>query len=214
MSEQKHTIIEEIILKRKTEKVLIDPSSPISIANPAEFNAQVAEMIAIAGHAPFHREASSIHRETLVSAVPWRFYVLGNDMCRELLSQLKSKGDSYMRGKIPMMLAAAGALIQVTWLPDDDDLSSLKNQEHLMAASAATQNLLLAATARGISNYWSSGGILRQPELYEMLGMPPGELLVGSIFLFPQVTSEMRVGTGSNRGKNNPVEEWAHWVSL
>ncbi len=57
--------------------------------------------------------------------------------------------------------------------------------EHIAAASAAIQNLLLAATARGISNYWSSGGVLRSAQVFQQLGIPRQQILLGAIFLFP-----------------------------
>lgn len=204
--------VDDAIRERKTAKVLGDPQAPLPVS--AAFDQQIKALVDVAGHAPFHKEAAEKHRAEMTSAVPWRFYVLNGAACRSLLKQLQALGGSFMRGKIPLMLAAAGGMIQVTWLPDDDDMSSLRNQEHLMAASAATQNLLLAATARDIDNYWSSGGVLREPKLYEMLGIPEGELLVGSIFLFPEVPAELEVGKGKHRGKNNPAEGWSRWVDF
>ena len=186
-----------------------------SPAIPADFATQVAEIIEVAGYAPFHKEAAGKHRDgELDSAVPWRFYLLDEAACRATLRQLQAWGGRFERGKIPMMLAAAGALVQVTWLPNNDEWSNLPNLEHVMAASAATQNLLLAATARGIANYWSSGGVLREPELYELLGMSPLEPLIGSIFLFPETAAPLEVFGGKNRGKNEPTSAWSRWVQI
>lgn len=205
--------IEAIIQTRKTEKVLADPVNPLPV--PADFAAQVAEMIAVAGHAPFHKEAAAHHRSgELAAAVPWRFYVLDGAACRAVLRQLQAWGGAFMRGKVPQMLAAAGALVQVTWLPDDDNWGSQPNLEHVAATAAATQNLLLTATARGIANYWSSGGVLREPALYELLDIPLTEPLLGAIFLFPQTEGAHDVLGGKNRGKHAPAAGWSQWVAV
>jgi len=205
--------IETIIRSRATQKVLADPAQPLPV--PPDFAPRVAEMIAVAGHAPFHREAAAAHRGgALDGAVPWRFYLLDAAACRASLQQLQRWGGRFMRGKIPRMLAAAGALVQVTWLPDNEDWGSLPNLEHVAAAAAATQNLLLTATEHGVANYWSSGGVLREPELYRLLGIPAAEPLLGSVFLFPSPELAQEIGSGKNRGKNEPVSGWSRWVQV
>ena len=61
------------------------------------------------------------------------------------------------------MLAACGAMVIVNWIPDHDwgesdgKLDDV-NEEHLAAASAATQSILISLTAAGYGTYWSSGG--------------------------------------------------------
>lgn len=205
--------VDAVIKARRTDKVLGDLTNPAPV--PADFSAKVAEIIEVAGHAPFHKEAAGKHRDNgLNSAVPWRFYVLDANACQATLSQMQAWGGNFMRGKVPMMMAAAGALIQVTWLPNNEEFGNMPNLEHVMAASAATQNLLLAATARGIANYWSSGGVLRDAELFNLLGIPTAEQLVGSIFLFPSTEPPLEVFGGKHRGKNTPVGDWSRWVEV
>lgn len=212
MSNQDWDTLVRIIKARKTEKILGDVAEPTVVSST--FSNQVQELVAVAGYAPFHKESASHQRQALPSAVPWRLHLLDGKTCRQLLAQLKAWGGKYGRGKIPQMLATAGAMVQVTWLPDDANLGSLQNQEHLMAASAVTQNLLLLATAKGIHNYWSSGGVLRDPELFELLGIPQTELLVGSIFLFPTIPADSTVSLGKNRGKQEPTTDWSRWVTI
>ena len=47
-----------------------------------------------AGWAPFHRPADPVHRQTLPSSVPWRFYLLDATACRTLRNQLDRDSSS------------------------------------------------------------------------------------------------------------------------
>jgi nitroreductase len=76
--------------------------------------------------------------------------------------------------KIPKLLAVAGAAILVTWLPDPPTSGEVleltdNNMEHVAATAAAVQNVLLAAEARGMFSYWSSGGILGDGDVFDWL---------------------------------------------
>ncbi len=227
------------IRNRKTTKVLAAEVFPCT--NRSQ---QIAEMLDLAGMAPFHRACDEQHRgleaKGLNGIEPWRFHVLDAHGCRDLRSQLPSENV----GKIPAMLAAADALILATWLPnpmsadfqtkisnpddepgkfqDGDDASftkwpfepTLANMEHIAAASAAIQNLLLAATARGISNYWSSGGILRSSTLFEKLGIPAGQILLGALFLFPQEVSDAEVVGSKLRDRRSSSNHWVRTIEL
>jgi nitroreductase len=124
------------------------------------------------------------------------------------------------------MLAAADTLIMATWLPnrgaDATSLVSesqfaptLANMEHLAAAAAAVQNLLLAATAHGLANYWSSGGVLRTDEVFDLLQIDRREILLGAIFLFPEkVPSGVEVVGSKLREQRTLPERWSRWVAL
>lgn len=207
--------VDETIRQRRTLKVLAD--SPLGLSLDL---AVVGEIISAAGFAPFHRPSASIHRGELNSLQPWRCYALDQPACVKLRQHLLDGGDD---SKLPRMLAAARALILVTWLPNApktaDELlfePSLENMEHIAAASAATQNMLLAATARGIENYWSSGGALRDLPTFELLGIPAHEILLGAIFLFPAENDAQSAefDTGKLRDKRGPQASWSKWVKL
>ena len=206
--------VDQAIRDRKTLKVLAEKQYPFALAD------EVVEALLEAAHwAPFHRPASKIHCESdLCSKVPWRCYVLDRDNCRTLREKLLDGGDVT---KIPAMLLAATNLIQVTWLPnpkktDSDQLydPTLENMEHIAAASSAIQNLLVAATAREIQTYWSSGGGLRKPEAMELLGIPEGEILLGSIFLFGPQTKFTTAAPGKLRDQRGDLRSWSKWVEL
>lgn len=176
-------------------------------------------ILSAAGEAPFHKPAAKEHRNGRLEGIqPWRCYHLDSTQCRNLRLQITESGDTT---KTPKMLAVADYLIQVTWLPNPGQSAganlfdpSIQNMEHIAAASAAIQNMLLAATARNIPNYWSSGGVLRSPATFEMMGIPAAEILLGSIFLFPGDLAGATVSPGGLRVSRSPVERWARAVQL
>lgn len=207
---------DQAIRNRVTEKVLASQALPVT-----EIENTVCELIALAGYAPFHRACDESHRQGEHDGIePWRFHILDAQQCRRLGPRLTQEN----AGKIPAMLSAADALIIATWLPspgavvpmgDEPGFAvSLTNVEHIAAASAAIQNLLLAATARGIRNYWSSGGVLRSPEVFEQLGIPTGQILLGAIFLFPAEIGDAELATSKLRTLRTSPEHWSRWVKL
>jgi nitroreductase len=213
MDADRAQIVDGVIRERRTTKVLADEPLPVADARQV-----VEELVATAGWAPFHRVAARVHTESgaLTSIVPWRFHLLDAPACRALRQALLERGD---RSKIPRMLAAATALVQATWLPNPPKgpvtglfEATEENMEHVAAAGAAVQNLLLAATARGIPNYWSSGGALRDAEAFGWMGIPAGEILLGSVFLFPADTGDAEVNPGSHRDRRGAPADWSRWV--
>ncbi|HBN77522.1 MAG TPA: hypothetical protein DD473_17280 [Planctomycetaceae bacterium] len=204
-----------IVHARCTEKVLAEeplPASGKSLTN---------EILELAAWAPFHRPANDVHLQDseLKALMPWRFYVLDDSACRQLREELMEKDSS----NVIRMLATADCMVQATWLPNPPQTelpekilfeASLENMEHLAAASAAVQNLLLAATANGIRNYWSSGGVLRSPEVFERLGIPTQEILLGSLFFSPQDVQSGTIATSKLRDKRGPLTGWVKRVRL
>ena len=215
--------VDQTIRARHTVKVLADGPAPAR-----DRRALVEALVETAGWAPFHRPAAAGHRGVLPSPVPWRFYVLDAAACRALREALGEAGS-----KVAGLLAAADALVQVTWLPDPPGADpaagatadpaagattglfepTLANMEHVAAAGAAVQNLLLAATAHGLPTFWSSGGgVLRSPDVFARLGIPAGETLLGSVFLFPEDTPVEARGLSKLRQTRGPASDWSRWV--
>ena len=219
---------DQSIRQRKTEKVLATGPLPCR-----DRSTTICELVALAGFAPFHRVCEDRHRQQGLAGIePWRFHILDATSCRRLLPLLPTEN----AGKIPAMLAAADALLIATWLPSGNEPSkastsgseastamlddgqdfapTVTNVEHIAAASAAIENLLLAATARGIRNYWSSGGVLRLPSVFQQLGIPTTELLLGAIFLFPDDIGDAELATSKLRDLRTPPEHWSRWITL
>ncbi len=205
---------EEAILQRKTTKLMSTQDLPV-----VEMSDTLESVLRLAGMAPFHRACDPGHRGPgqMQGIEPWRFHVLDAANCRRLQHRLPLEN----AGKIPAMLAAADAMILATWLPDPQPAESvglfaptLNNMEHIAAAAAAIQNLLLAATSLGISNYWSSGGVLREATVFELAGIPQGQILLGAVFLFPSPSGEAQAVGSKLREHRSPMAGWSRTVFL
>ena len=215
--------MQEVIETRCTTKVLSEQSF-----DTKECRVELESIIASGGWAPFHKVASKSHTEAengLSGVEPWRIHALDGTACRKLRSKLLDLGDE---SKVPQMLASALALFQVTWLPNPPHQSlaeghlfeaSLENMEHIAAASCAVQNMLLTATAHGYDNFWSTGGWLRGEKVFEWLDIPPWEILLGAIFIFPSKLSDeemshSKVVKSKLREHRSEPKGWSRWVKL
>ena len=231
--EKIHTI-DRIIQQRRTHKILGDVNHPPQLQD--DFNNRVQGAVRAAGAAPFHFSAHPHHRKgELNSIVPWRFHILDQQSCLQLAQCLmKPNAQPNAQPKMQQhkaispeatiirLLAGTGAMILATWLPEIDLIepsSTLKktrlehkNQEHLMAASAATQNLLITAEVRDIKTYWSSGGVLGSSYCLETCGISTQEKLMGAIFMSPENTGEQECKAGHLNGLRGKPESWMHWV--
>lgn len=221
--------VDHVIRERRTLKVMRDPSDcqELSPDVAADLYAAIRDSLEVAGWAPFHK---AVHKETHLvqgppSVVPWRFYVLEKPTCCRLLARLRSLSQAQTEGKwarawaskIPRILAGSGAVVLATWLPDPsatDGAPELteNNQEHIAAASAAVQNLLLAAEARGLRTYWATGGVLKDAEVFGWLGIPTNQILLGAVFLAPTELPHDMLETGSWREKRDGPANWSVWI--
>lgn len=213
---------EEAIRSRKTLKLRVDPENPLPIIKGEDFKKTIEELIALAGKAPFHYESPERQRsKNLNGSEPWRFHVLDGESCRNLLRSLNQEKPMKAPAGIRQMLAAADALILVTWLPEQSRKlpgkfhPNVKNMEHIAATGASIENLILAATSKGINAYWSSGGIIRKPKVLEFLGIPEYEILLGAIFLFPEeMPGEAETIPGKNVDKRGEIGDFMEWIPL
>lgn len=221
--------VEHVIRERKTAKVLraVEDCPQVAAALPPDFNTQVSAVVEAAGWAPFHKKVDKDAHlgGSLTSIVPWRFYILDKAACCTLLETLRALAEAHPDSKwgkawgkkIPRLLAGAGALVMVTWLPDppeqgDTPELSENNVEHIAAAAAAVQNLLLAGEARGMDTYWASGGILGDGDVFTRLGIPTNQKLLGAIFLAPSGSPAAEVEPGGLRDKRGESSTWSVWL--
>ncbi len=209
--------VADILTTRKTTKVMFDPERP---AAPETDRETIESLIALAGWAPFHKPAHRVHWRGTRTIEPWRFHLADAATCRRLIGFVQDNAEK--AGRVPQMLAAAEALILATWLPNppengDDGLNgglfepTMANMEHIAAASAAVQSFLLAATERGLTTYWSSGGFLRDAATFDYLGIPAQQILLGAVFVFPNDGGE-RI-PGGMRAKRSERAAWSSWVT-
>lgn len=205
-----------VIRNRQTSKVLGDIDQPLEPSGLERD--QIDCWLKAAGNAPFHYQTERQHREQLTSQVPWRMYKLDANACRELLSALKISAPE--AGKILNMLAACDALILATWTPDVCEDQGMmfegteRNMEHIAAASAAVQNLLLLATEGGYRSYWSSGGVLRAPDIFKRFDIPLCEILLGAIFIYPDDVGTSEIKEGKLKDARGALKDWSRWVSV
>ncbi len=208
--------VDKVISSRCTRKVLGELQTPAII--PHCFTEQVEQSIKVAGWAPFHYPAHSSHRQNaLDSVVPWRFYALNQTLCLQLAERLLAlpSGEVQENSSIIRMLAAAGSMILCTWLPDPTmhKHAEHRNEEHLAGAAAAVQNLLLAAEARNIQTYWSSGGMLASTACFDLCNIPLTQRFLGAIFMFPPPTEEDETHDGKLRQQRGVPDQWRTWVT-
>ena len=209
--------VETIIRNRKTEKVLCDIEAHRPVpADIAERNREIVlQAIKTAGWAPFHypRKVDNL-------AEPWRAYVLWHEQAKQAAIYLRDELNE------PRLAAACSALVLVTWLPEvsaadvqqdakvERETLLARDEEHLAAASAMVQNLLLMLTAHGMGNYWSSGGKLKGPEMFQYLGIPEQEKLLAAVFVeYPEMRDDSQERKpGSLR--NDRSDQWIREVTL
>ena len=231
-----HTLnmVEATITSRRTSKVLLSVESRYEQESrwTEEHAILLQSMVESAAWAPFHKRAHEQHLAAeLASPVPWRFHIVGPEACTRLLAFLEAQANANAdpkwgrawQSKISEMISACGVLIQATWLPDAGEVShqepagtavefTQKNIEHVAAASSAIQNLLLAAESHQWLSYWSSGGILRDEEIFDFMGINRSEQLLGSIFLTPEAHPSSRILDGGLRDQRGDLSGWVHWV--
>ena len=115
--------VRQVILERKTEKVLGDPVAPVvySSTQLAEGDQIVKRAIQDSGWAPFHydRRANGL-------AEPWRVWWIDNASCQRLATALPDLIPDLKPGnKMPGLLSGCGSLTLFTCLPqlseDDND---------------------------------------------------------------------------------------------
>ena len=216
--------LNEAIHKRKTTKVIPNAVWPEGITDK-KLKALVSELLELASFAPYHYMCNDkyIEEKELNSCVPYRVYILDTQKCRMTATFLEDH--NIKSGKIQQMLEAADMLFVVTWLPEpstdtQDGVKrvnfegNLKNMEHISATAAAIQNMLLGATAKGIPNYWSSGGKLRESEVKKHLGIPEDEVILGTVFLFPEDSEERdaKIIPGGLRSSGKLITEWSKYL--
>jgi len=211
--------VDRVIRARRTLKVLAE--SPLDVATD---RALVEHVVASAGWAPVHLLAARVHRDgaPLPAIVPWRCHLLDAAACGRFRAWLLGNGEP---STMPQLLAACSALVLVTWLPDppsrDDDGAlfegTRENMEHIAAASAAVQNMLLTATAHGLGTFWATALPFRTPESVAYLGIPPREILLGALYLTePDAARAPGVETkaGALRERRGHPREWSRWIDL
>lgn len=159
-------LVEAVIAARRTN-LRIDPARPV----PADL---VDRLITSATWAPNHKRTW-----------PWRFTVLTGDARLRLGTALAEAAAARgvdeakvakLRGKY-----ARSAVVVLVWQVVDGD--EVRRREDRDAVAAATQNLLLAATAHGLASYWGSIAGHLVPAAREVAGVDADHDPVALVYL-------------------------------
>jgi nitroreductase len=163
-------------------------SRPV-LTDPAPSSDEMEAILAAAAAAPDHGR----HR-------PWRFVVIkgtGRKAFGEVLAEVyresaarRKDTDGDTDGEQPDPAAEdrerakpmrAPVIIAVACAAGGDE--KVPHGERLAAVAAATQNLLLAATALGYGAMWRTGAPARSAAVREALGFGPGDEITGFVYL-------------------------------
>ena len=211
-------VVDAVARARRTVKM--ESASPAPVSGSYS-RGEIEAVLATAGFAPFHHEAADLRDPrgggARPAAEPWRCHLLDAPACRWLRERALEEG---VGGRVPRLLGAASALALVTWRPEGASVpgprvgfeGTLTNMEHVAAGGAMIQTALLAATARGIPTYWSSGGWLATAEGLGAVGVPGGRVLLGAVFFFPSSLAGAAVAAGKHRDRRSPPGAWSRWV--
>lgn len=212
----------ENLKKRRTYKVIGDLNTPITVNSIN--TTSIDEILSASANAPFHYACDRCHKADMPSSVPWRVHKLNAIDCNQLSEFLITLGDAT---KVPNMLSAAEYLLQVTWLPDEGTIinrdagkdeeafkGTMRNMEHIAAASAFIQSLLLAGEEKGLMTYWSSGGALKSANVFDYLSIPTNQLLLGSIFFYPEEVGNAEIKQGAMKDARGNIDDWSKWCEL
>ncbi len=158
-------VVDDIIRKRRTSMFVDDSEIDPSI---------VAELCELASWAPCHKKTW-----------PWEFALLSGT-ARErfgnaIADTMQSSGDEPARVlKTRSKYLRAPAILVVSSATGDTPLRTVENRD---ATAAAIQNILLAATARGLASFWSSCPRGANDTVVDFCGFSEGSSVVGIIYL-------------------------------
>jgi nitroreductase len=141
----------------------------------------IERVLGAAVHAPNHHNTQ-----------PWRFFVLSGkareDLGEELAQSLKLRMTDLDPAKLDGFMLAERAkpmrspvLIVVGVERDKDDPMVMR--EDLQAASAAIQNMLLAANSLGLAAIWRTGDGAYDDHVKAYFGLEPRDEIAGIVYL-------------------------------
>ncbi len=160
-------LVDQVIASRRTS-LLMDAETPV----PAEL---IDRLISAATWAPNHKRTW-----------PWAFTVLAGEargQLGETMAELAIASD--LEG--PKVAKLAGkyrrsASVMLIWqIRNDHDV--VRCREDRDAVAAATQNLLVAATAHGLGSYWGTVADVLVPAVRAVAGVDSGHDLVALVYL-------------------------------
>ncbi len=139
----------------------------------------VNEILSLADWAPTHGRTE-----------PWRFFVYGGAALTQFgkahadIYRQHTPEDKYQETTYDKLLHNVdNASHVVVAVMKRGENAKIPQPEEVAATAAAIQNILLGATALGISSFWSTGGMTNTHALKEYLHLGPEDIIMGLIFL-------------------------------
>jgi len=133
---------------------------------------------------------------------PWRFVVLTGDGRKKLGDVMAASFLDHNPATPPEGLDKTRALplrapVLIAVGVDKPADSKIVEVENISAASAACQNILIAANALGLGAVWRTGNWARDSNVKEFLGFSADQYIVGFIYVgYPEVIPEPYVRQG------------------
>ncbi|MFD2247244.1 nitroreductase family protein [Pontibacter ruber] len=195
MKEELFASIKDVIRKRRTVK-------------PAQMNGNripdetIKLLLALADWAPTHGYTE-----------PWRFKVYARDKVQDFcqahaeLYKQHTDAEKYTQDKYEKLLHMGdkASHVMVAYMRRGD-LPKIPALEEIAATSCAIQNMLLGATALGISSYWGSGGMAYHPAMKQMLQLREEDVVLGVLYFGYS-------NKPASEGKRTvPLEEKVEWM--
>ena len=162
--------LEAIALRRSTGR----------LTEPAPTAAQLSTLLDAAACAPDHGTLR-----------PWRFIVLeaeakddfGAVLADAYLERCRADGTEPVPAKLDKERTKLGRAPMVVVVAIEPVAGSIPTIEQVSAAAAATQNILLAATALGLGSMWRTGDPCYDPKVRAALGLSETALMLGFVYL-------------------------------
>jgi nitroreductase len=119
---------------------------------------------------------------------PWRFVVLigrgrerlGDMMAASFHAKFPDVPDEALNKERQKPLRAPLVIAVAVEKPAEPKVNEIEN---ICAASAACQNILLAANALGLGAIWRTGDTARDVEIKKFLGFEPDQHLIGFLYI-------------------------------
>lgn len=185
--------LQEVIVSRRSTK-------PAAMNGKKIGDGVIRQLLGLANWAPTHANTE-----------PWRFIVYSGEavqrFCHEHAELYKqdTPPEKFTTAKYEKQQhngdKASHLILAVMKRGSNPNITVL---EEICATAAAVENILLGAEALGIAVLWSTGGMVMQPAMKDLLALGQEDVVLGILYM--GYTDEP-----AKPGKRGPVEEKIQW---
>ena len=150
------------------------------LSAPGPTDEQLSTILDAAACAPDHGDLA-----------PWRFVILdgeakdafGEVLADAYVERCRAEGTEPIPARLDKERTKLGRAPTVVIVAVEPRPGAIPTIEQVSAVAAATQNMLLAATALGIGSMWRTGEPCYDPRVREAIGLPETALMLGFVYL-------------------------------